>query len=188
MSREYRDARTHGIEYPPLDLTADDLAYRAKGEVSRGWFVVMPLLDFVEAACAYSNSESFHGKSNEAGTYTSYSEEMLAEARGMCVNCPILGSCQEWGIAHEEFSIYGGLLPDERVWIRRQRGQALATPTALAAMGVDDRLFIRGEEQRTIDAKAARLNDSDDITGCADWGIYNDLDNLTHPLDGEAVA
>jgi hypothetical protein len=50
--------------------------------------------------------------------------------RAICNTCPVQLACGEWGIAHEEDLMHGGLTPGERKKIRRKRGQALVEPAS----------------------------------------------------------
>jgi hypothetical protein len=43
-------------------------------------------------------------------------------AKSICRGCPHRRECAEWGIAKENFGIWGGLVPRERFRIRQQRG------------------------------------------------------------------
>lgn len=43
-------------------------------------------------------------------------------AIGMCYSCPLMHACREYAIQHEEWGIWGGLLPKVRENERRRRG------------------------------------------------------------------
>jgi len=46
-------------------------------------------------------------------------------AISMCYSCPIMFACREYAIHHEEWGIWGGLLPRVRESERRRRGISL---------------------------------------------------------------
>ena len=178
--RAGRDARQSGIEYPSLTVTAEDLPYRTKGQHSRGWWVLLPMLDPADAACAGTDAECFHPVSNEADTHWSYPADRVAEARGMCKSCPLLASCQEWSIAHESHSIYGGLLPVERENIRRERGQIVVEPSALGSLGDAERVYLPELHERNTSASTPTYRMVEEDEDC-----FNSLDSLVHPFDEE---
>ncbi len=43
-------------------------------------------------------------------------------AKKICMECPVLDKCAEWGILHEKYGVWGGLSPRDRMAIRKQRG------------------------------------------------------------------
>ena len=45
----------------------------------------------------------------------------VAQAQAICATCPVVDACAEWGIAHEEYGVWGGLSERQRRRIRRQR-------------------------------------------------------------------
>jgi WhiB family redox-sensing transcriptional regulator len=65
------------------------------------------------AACRGMNAEMFHPFSER--------DFRLGESRAVCAGCPVRDECGEYGIAHEEFGVYGGLSENERRKIRRER-------------------------------------------------------------------
>lgn len=64
--------------------------------------------------CAGADQAVFFHNYSDASSY--------AEARDMCVRCPILAECREWAILHELHGYWGGSSPHEREDIRRRRG------------------------------------------------------------------
>lgn len=56
-----------------------------------------------------------------------------AEARSVCLDCPVREDCAEWAIRHERQGIWGGLSEKERRRLRKARGITVETPDALAA-------------------------------------------------------
>lgn len=68
----------------------------------------------------------------EAEDYESVSELRLATyaahryASELCQGCPMIEHCAEWGIAHEEYGVWGGLPPAMRKRTRMKRGQIFA--------------------------------------------------------------
>ena len=53
------------------------------------------------------------------------------EARDACAGCPVLASCREYAIRHEEYGFQGGLSERERKEIRRKRGIKLQSKPLL---------------------------------------------------------
>ena len=52
----------------------------------------------------------------------------VAAARAVCLTCPHLAPCRDWGVRHERFGIWGGTTQRERQRIRRELGITLETP------------------------------------------------------------
>jgi WhiB family redox-sensing transcriptional regulator len=73
--------------------------------------------DFSSALCREIGLELFFPDGKGDG----HLEEDYA-ARKLCASCPVVNECAEWGIAHEIYGIWGGLTPQNRRTIRRQRG------------------------------------------------------------------
>lgn len=67
--------------------------------------------------------------------------ERIAYMRSLCASCPVQAACAEWGIAHEEHYMFGGLLPTERAQIRRFRRQGLIEPQNAHQYGFNDDYF-----------------------------------------------
>jgi hypothetical protein len=63
----------------------------------------------------------------------------LAYMKQKCAQCPLATACREWAIAHERNYLWGGLGPDERSAIRRERDQVIVEPSAahFYGLGVD---------------------------------------------------
>jgi hypothetical protein len=62
---------------------------------------------------------------------------VIAHQKALCLSCPLRTACAEWGIAHEDFYVYGGLTPDERRDVRKRRNQALVDPLRARDFGLD---------------------------------------------------
>lgn len=60
----------------------------------------------------------------------------LDVASVVCAGCPMLGPCGEWGMAHEEYGVWGGMTATARARLRREIGQELVP--ILASDYVDD--------------------------------------------------
>lgn len=58
--------------------------------------------------------------------------------RDKCGKCVLQTACAEYGIAHEDYYMYGGLTPDERKQVRKDRGQVLVDPFAAYYFGLGD--------------------------------------------------
>lgn len=46
----------------------------------------------------------------------------------MCVECPVMLKCLEWGLVHERYGIWGGTTPVMRQRERRRRGWVVSDP------------------------------------------------------------
>lgn len=47
------------------------------------------------------------------------------EAQLACLTCPVVLECRRWGIAHEEFGVWGGTSEKQRKRLRRELGVQL---------------------------------------------------------------
>lgn len=74
-----------------------------------------------KAACAGLSLEIFFPE-NASGC------QAYAEAKDVCSMCPVKQQCGEWGIAAERDGMFGGLTPNERKAIRKERGQECIDP------------------------------------------------------------
>jgi hypothetical protein len=73
--------------------------------------------DFTSATCNQIGLEFFFPEERGSGHNP---EERLAKK--FCSECPVLNECAEWGILHEVYGVWGGLSPQDRNSIRKQRG------------------------------------------------------------------
>ena len=46
----------------------------------------------------------------------------------MCIECPAMQACLEWGLAHERYGVWGGTTPPMRHKIRQRIGWDLTDP------------------------------------------------------------
>jgi hypothetical protein len=46
----------------------------------------------------------------------------------MCAECPVMELCQEWGLVHERYGVWGGLTPFRRQQERKRRGWMVSDP------------------------------------------------------------
>ena len=77
---------------------------------------------FSQGVCQGINTEVFYPPQE---TF-SYSEEKMIEK--MCIDCPIMMACLEWGLAHETYGIWGGTTPAKRKTMRRNIGWRVSDP------------------------------------------------------------
>jgi len=63
--------------------------------------------------------------------------------RAICHTCPLEAACREWGIAHEDDLMFGGLTPAEREVIRTGRNQVIVEPSGADERGLDDEAHIQ---------------------------------------------
>lgn len=50
------------------------------------------------------------------------SGEDFSEAKAICLDCPVIAECREWGIRHEVHGVWGGISAKARARERRRRG------------------------------------------------------------------
>jgi WhiB family redox-sensing transcriptional regulator len=84
--------------------------------------------DFTSANCASVGLDLFF-EEEDTGKFRN-----VKEAKKICSACPIQDTCAEWGLKHEKYGIWGGLLPHERDAIRKQRNIMLIEPKAQAGL------------------------------------------------------
>jgi len=75
-----------------------------------------------QALCKGLDTELFYPDKN---IFTPSEEKVFAS---MCVECPVMLMCLEWGLAHERFGIWGGLTPSRRAIERTKRGWVAIDP------------------------------------------------------------
>lgn len=75
----------------------------------------------------YPDTLKQHGACRTSDPDLFYAEAAAAEleAKRVCSACPVLERCREWGLAREEFGIWGGLTAKERAAHRRSSGVRL---------------------------------------------------------------
>lgn len=64
--------------------------------------------------------------------------DTVAEAKAMCEQCPIVKQCAAWGVAHEEFYVFGGLTAAERREVRKRLGVSILDPTRGVTFGLNE--------------------------------------------------
>jgi len=77
---------------------------------------------FKQAACAGADTEFFYPNQDK------FSREEKGFYERMCGGCPILDMCREWGLVHERFGVWGGLVPIDREHLRNKLGWKLIDP------------------------------------------------------------
>lgn len=94
----------------------------------------------------------------------------IAYMKSKCAACPLQLACAEWGIAHEREFLYGGLTPQERAAIRRERGQVVVEPSAAHQYGMgDEYIQNRGRHWKGDGNPGAEQRAAD-----LPWGEYPD--------------
>jgi WhiB family redox-sensing transcriptional regulator len=91
------------------------------------------------AACAGVDPELFHPDRGPG------ERKAMAAAKSICANCPVQRECLEDALEQDDrYGIWGGLLPDEREQLRRERGmtrRSLSAETMRANRERDERLL-----------------------------------------------
>ena len=49
----------------------------------------------------------------------------------MCVECPVMEACLEWGLAHERYGVWGGTTPAQRKAVRKRIGWMVSEPQVM---------------------------------------------------------
>ena len=75
-----------------------------------------------EAGCRGLDVELFYP---ERDVFTADEERMFQR---MCIECPVMLMCLEWGIAHERYGVWGGTTPAMRHRERKRRGWVATDP------------------------------------------------------------
>lgn len=167
------DTFTHPTEYPVLPRQ-----YRIIERGGRTVAAVMmpyPVRQPEDAKCL--NDEAF-GES-----LTRVPRTQIAYMKAKCASCPLVTACAEWGIAHEREYLFGGLTPDERKAIRRDRGQVVVDPHAAHEYGMGDE-YIQNRNRAWLgegnpNYKDGRYAKGPDINSDA----YAHEQGWVHPLD-----
>ena len=68
---------------------------------------------FKDASCKGLNTETFYPDK------VSFTREEERFYNNLCSRCPVLEACLEWGLAHENYGIWGGLTPRARTEYRK---------------------------------------------------------------------
>ena len=74
-----------------------------------------------EGICSSIGPQLFYADPSDANSGTI--------ARKVCDSCPVVDECAEHGIKHERFGIWGGLTPQQRSAIRRERNITCQDPS-----------------------------------------------------------
>jgi hypothetical protein len=75
-----------------------------------------------QAICRGLDTELFYPDRN---IFTPDEEKIFAS---MCIECPVMMMCLEWGLAHETNGIWGGTTPMRRHQERDRRGWLVTDP------------------------------------------------------------
>lgn len=81
--------------------------------------------EFENPSCAGVGVDLFYR--NDADLYGKESLSILElnQIKSICMSCPCLSECAEWGVSRERWGIWGGMTPKERELIRRRRRRNL---------------------------------------------------------------
>jgi Transcription factor WhiB len=78
-----------------------------------------------KAICQGIDTELFFP---EKEVFTLEEENIFAR---MCVECPVMLTCLEWGLAHERSGVWGGTTPYRRQQERKRRGWVVTEPASM---------------------------------------------------------
>jgi WhiB family redox-sensing transcriptional regulator len=79
-------------------------------------------IEFENPSCSQISTELFFPERGE-------DRILISQVKSVCTRCPHQQECAEWGIINEGHGIWGGLTPEDRRLIRRQRGITLEERT-----------------------------------------------------------
>lgn len=79
---------------------------------------------FKQAACAGVETDFFYPPKDI------FSPDEKAMITRMCMACPILEMCREWGLVHERYGVWGGLVPIDREKMRQKLKWSLIDPVS----------------------------------------------------------
>lgn len=77
---------------------------------------------FKGASCTGIDTEFFYPQQDK---FEPGEAELL---KRICVDCPVMDACLEWGIAMERYGVWGGTTPFERFAIRKRHGIMVNDP------------------------------------------------------------
>ena len=83
---------------------------------------LIPPLEFKDPACKESNEEVFFLKDRdevEEGETIRQSDYDIAKK--VCSTCPCIKDCLAWGLKYEEYGIWGGTTPRQRIELKMYR-------------------------------------------------------------------
>ena len=80
-----------------------------------------PPWEFEEPRCAEVGTEIFFAKDKDEPGSSKLSANEYEMARKICQKCPHKMECAEWGILNEVHGVWGGLTPQQRSRLRKQR-------------------------------------------------------------------
>jgi|SRR6056300_240857 len=88
---------------------------------TKGWnlITIMPAPNWDDAKCVGREDLFITEKPRPS---------VVAEAKAMCAGCPVRKQCKAWGLAHEEFGVWGGLDAKERDEERKRIGLSVVEP------------------------------------------------------------
>jgi WhiB family redox-sensing transcriptional regulator len=77
---------------------------------------------FENAACQGIDTEFFYPPQDK---FAPGEAEIL---KRICVECPVMDACLEWGLVHERYGVWGGTTPYERFGLRKQLNILVSDP------------------------------------------------------------
>lgn len=110
-------------------------AMKALNGVEKGYFAGVDLIRvrFPEfdgsQHCQTADTNLMYGGFDDDDEYAyGTPKDNMATAVRVCEGCPFKQPCAEWGIAHEEFGVWGGLTQTQRHNIRKKLNIGVARP------------------------------------------------------------
>lgn len=78
-----------------------------------------------QAACKGLDTELFFP---DQEVFTPDEEQVFVS---LCIECPVMLMCLEWGLAHERSGVWGGTTPYRRLNERKRRGWVVSEPASM---------------------------------------------------------
>ena len=98
-----KPARSRGMGYTSIELRYDSNQFKG-------------------ASCSGIDTEFFYPAQDK---FEPGEAELL---KRICVDCPVMEACLEWGIAMERYGVWGGTTPLERFGIRKRFNLIVSNP------------------------------------------------------------
>lgn len=102
-----------------------------------------------------------------------------------CQACPFRRGCAEWGLAAEQYGVFGGLSPDDRVRIRSIRNQRVLNPAHASLISEE---FADWSWDKRLDMQATRPHKTQDDDWKETWAPGNYMRRRSAELQAARAA
>lgn len=118
-----------GVDWPVMPVASKVVQTRQGPRIAA--LMPYPMREPQDAACRDDERFTADLPNGNSPDYV----ERIDAMRSTCGDCRLSVACAEWGIAHEQHLMFGGLTPADRVRIRQQRGQVVVEPSIVSDYG-----------------------------------------------------